>query len=345
MLLCQHPSKGYIKYKCAEPLCGGIKIVHFNCNGKLCTNCGKKQTDKWASKVQRRLFPVTHRHVVFTMPDAVWKVIEKDKKLIDVAFRTIPIVVTQAFDYKYKNKGLKIKPGIFAVLHTYGEDLKFNVHFHTLTTQGGITQYNQWKNAFVSYESLRKVWQYHLLTRLKEAMSKTRENNIFIHRMFKKYPNGFYVRAKDRTPKEKHKLIKYLARYVRHPAIAQSRITSYDGNTVTFICNKHTSEAKYVAMDVDEFITAILNHLPDKNYHLIRYQGIYCNNKRKYFSSIICRFKQTMNFIQKKLFSTRPRCQYCGRIMIVDHIEQPTDPPAYLVLKNYYGQQKLTVSC
>ena len=340
MLLCQHPSKGFIRYNCSN--CKETKIVHFNCNGKLCTNCGKKQTDLWASKVQRRLFPVTNRHIVFTMPDELWKVIEHDKKLIDVAFRTIPIVISKAFSYKYPN--LKIKPGVFAVLHTYGEDLKFNVHFHTLTTEGGITNNGEWRNAFVSYESLRKVWQYHLLTRLKEAMPQTKDNAQFIDRMFKQYPNGFYVRAKDRTPKEKQDLIKYLARYVRHPAIAQSRITSYDGNTVTFICNKKTNEEKYITMDVDEFITAILRHLPEKNYHLIRYQGAYSNNQRNYYSSIISMFHKTVHFIQKKLFSTKPRCEYCGKIMQVEYIEQPTDPPDYLNLQKYYGQQKLSIS-
>jgi hypothetical protein len=163
------------------------------------------------------------------MPNELWKVIEQDKTLIDVAFRPIPIVITKAFSYKYPN--LNIKPGVFSVLHTFGEDLKFNVHFHTLTTEGGITNNGEWRTAFVSYESLRKVWQYHLLTRLKEAMPETGENAEFIDRMFKQYPNGFYVRAKDRTPKEKRELIKYLARYVRHPAIAQSRITAYDGNS------------------------------------------------------------------------------------------------------------------
>jgi len=62
-------------------------------------------------------------------------------------------------------KGTGITPGITAVLHTFGEDLKFNVHFHCIVTSGGVTKRGDWiKLNFFFYEGLRKVWQYHALT-------------------------------------------------------------------------------------------------------------------------------------------------------------------------------------
>ena len=47
------------------------------------------------------------------------------------------------------------------------------------------------------YEMLRKSWQYQLLTALKSRIEKSDENSRFIDHLFKAYPNGFYVRAKD----------------------------------------------------------------------------------------------------------------------------------------------------
>lgn len=56
-----------------------------------------------------------------------------------------------------------------------------------------------------------------------------------IDRLFKDYPEGFYVFApKESRITSRHRVSKYVARYVRHPAIANSRICAYDGKEVTF---------------------------------------------------------------------------------------------------------------
>jgi len=53
---------GYRLYCC--PGCGEVKVVHFGCNSRVCTHCGKRFTDKWADSIARKTFDVKHRHVV-----------------------------------------------------------------------------------------------------------------------------------------------------------------------------------------------------------------------------------------------------------------------------------------
>ena len=66
--------------------------------------------------------------------------------------------------------------------------------------------------------------------------------------------NGFYVRAKD-TINNKKNLISYLGRYIRHPAIAECRILSYDGKDIKFYYDdEKDGKRHYVTMSVDELL-------------------------------------------------------------------------------------------
>jgi len=70
---------------------------------------------------------------------------------------------------------------------------------------------------------LRKSWQYHLLTNIKKAIPATPENSKLIDDMFKQYPKGFYVHAKDTVDNRKG-MVRYIGRYIRHLTIAESRM-------------------------------------------------------------------------------------------------------------------------
>ena len=44
MLTCQEESRGYFIYQC--PNCGEEKLIHFGCNSRICSYCGKHYADK-----------------------------------------------------------------------------------------------------------------------------------------------------------------------------------------------------------------------------------------------------------------------------------------------------------
>lgn len=267
---------------------------------------------------------------------------KNDRDLIGVAFKEILTVMVNVF--RHQLKGRRITPGITAVLHTFGEDMKFNVHFHCLVTCGGVTDYGDWADLdFFFYEGLRKVWQYHVLTAIKACLPKSRQNSMFIDKLFKDHPKGFYVYAKDTVNNSKG-LLRYIARYVRHPAIAQSRITDFDGKIVTFICDRGEKTERLISMPVLQFILALAQHIPPKGFQLIKHLGLYANRSRRKYASVICKFKEKAKFTQKKLFASTKRCKVCGGLMEIMEVFPPSDPPRQLLLSSYMGQQRLSVS-
>ena len=340
MLLCHDPSQGYATFLCPE--CGEKKIIHHSCNSRLCPSCGKHLTDEWAKRISRHLLMVPHRHVVLTLPNEIWPLMKADRSLIDVAAKQILVLIRSVFEYFIdKLKRTKIIPGITCVLHTFGEDLKFNVHFHCLVTSGGINEEGDWINIdYFPYKALREVWQYEVLTALKEALPKTLENSRFINKMFDDHPKGFYVYAPD-TVKNDVGLLEYISRYVRHPAIAQSRIRSFDGKDVVFVCKDKEKREYDVKMDVQSFLSALIQHIPPKGYQLVRHLGLYANKSRKKYAAVISKFQKIRKLIQKKLLSSIPTCPKCLVKMEFMAITAPSDPPHHLLLSNYENQTTL----
>ena len=315
----------------------------MSCNSRLCPSCGRHLTEQWAKSVMRRMLPVKHRHCVFTLPDELWSMMRNDRKMIKVAFGLLIDTVEDVFGKRYCSR---ITPGITAVLHTFGEDMKFNVHFHTLVTCGGIDVNGKWVDIdYFPYNALRKVWQYKVLTAIKEYLPKNAENAALIDKLFKDHPNGFYVRAKDVVENNKGKgLLKYIARYVRHPAIAQSRIMEFDGETVTFICDKGEETERTVSMPVIAFLFALAQHIPPKGFQLIKHLGVYANRIRRKYGAVFSMFGMIREGVQKRLFRLGKKCPLCGEPMRRLEVFHSTDPPPHLLLSNYMAPIQLSLA-
>jgi len=304
---------GYRLYCC--PGCGEVKVVHFGCNSRVCTHCGKRFTDKWADSIARKTFDVKHRHVVLTIPADLRFVFYEDrlllKVLMDAAIAAVSYVIEWILNYE-------AVPGLVVVLHTYGKDMKFNPHLHCLVTEGGFKGNGMWVDVnYFPFRMLRTSWQYQLLTLLGETLDNTVQYRRLIDRMFKKYPDGFYVRAKD-TITHKKGMVRYIGRYVRHPAVAESRIVSYDGKEVIFWYKDDDGVVHFVTMGVEEFIHAVIDHIPDEQFKTIRHYGVYSRGIKRKFK----RLYGLVSIAQKKLTkiigisgSWAPVCPNCGRKM------------------------------
>jgi ribosomal protein L37AE/L43A len=195
MLTCG--DRGYRLYICPE--CHETETIHFGCNSRVCTHCGKKFADKWADRIVKHTFDVKHRHVVLTIPEHLRPYFNHDRRLLKVLMDCSIKVTSYVLKQKLKKQAV---PGVIAVVHTYGKDMKFNPHVHCLVTEGGFKKDGEWVNLNVfPYSLLRKSWQYHLLTDMKKAIPATPENSKLIDGLFKEYPKGFYVRAKDTVDK------------------------------------------------------------------------------------------------------------------------------------------------
>ncbi len=325
MLVCQSDANGYFVYYC--PRCKENKIVHFGCNSRVCTHCGKRFADQWAKSVAVKLFDVTHRHCVFTIPDSLRSIFREDRVLLK---ELMDCCISAVAKMMVSKLGRNVKPGLVVVLHTFGKDMKFNPHLHCLVAEGGIKSKGEWVDVpFFPFELLRKFWQYAVLKMLKRKLPKTKENKQLIDSLFSKLPKGFYVRAKDQI-KSKEEIIRYIGRYIRHPAIAESRIDSYDGEEVTFHYIDHKNTRQVVRMSIDEFISAVIGHIPDRHFKVIRYYGFYARQDRKKYRGIVGVDSSYGTITQTDIFkfisNHAKKCYECGTMMEFLGYE-PKKPP------------------
>jgi hypothetical protein len=281
MIACKNQ---FFLFKCT--ICNTLKILYSSCNSRVCTCCGKKHVDKWSKQLCKHLYKKPHRHIVMTIPDRLWPYIKENRDLL----KHFMDCSRETFDYVLKEtKHEHITPAYISVLHTYGRAINYNPHIHLIFAEGGFTKLNKWVDIkYLDYKLIRKSWQDSVLQMIKEKLTPYYpEIPVLVDLMYKIYPEGFYIRAKD-TIKSKHITVKYIGRYIRHPAIASSRIMFFDDKKVTFYYIDHKTEQKiYKTMSIDEFITAILGHIPDDQFKVIRYYGAYSRKTSRFFRKIM----------------------------------------------------------
>jgi hypothetical protein len=272
MLGCGDLANGFATYICLS--CGEQVKVAFSCQSRVCSSCGKVYADEWSKQLGARLFNVTHRHITFTVPSELWPHFEAHPAWRGVLFTAANETLRQL---------IRGEPGLVMVLHSYGKDLKVNYHLHILVTEGGLDETDRWhEQSYISYAGLRKIWQAAVLSRLREAMGQQAQPGDWIDRLFRRYGEGFYMYAKPRV-KQGEGISRYIGRYVRHPAIADSRIIDYDGQTVSFSYQKRQQRGKgakkIVKTSVLDFIHGVVRHIPPKQFKMVRYYGLYAPRK------------------------------------------------------------------
>ncbi len=312
MLNCQ---KSFLFFKC--PNCGSTKTIHFNCNSRVCTACGKTHTDKWAKALSKRIFNVTHRHVIFTMPKQLRRYFFRNSKLLKLYFDCCEIALEKMMkECKYRH----VKPSVVMVMHTFGRAMNFNAHVHCIVAEGGFDKNDNWVNVnFFPYNLLKSKWKSTFLTVVRSALiSDYPEISSLINDLWQLDYKKFYIRAKDRIANPKD-LIKYIGRYIRHPAVAESRIESFDDKTVTFWYEDHdTKEKIWVTMEIDEFIMAVISHIPDKHFKLIRYYGGYARKESKKYRKkmmLVSMYSEKQLLIIKFTEKNKIYCDKCDTEM------------------------------
>jgi hypothetical protein len=219
----------------------------------------------------------------------------------------------------------KARVGVIVIFHPFGKDMKFQPHLHLIITEGAFDRACRFiKQEFVPARGFAKTWQYHVSKNLQKAGV---PNEIFTY-TYNRY-DGFYVwvhkAGRIRHPKL---IIKYLGRYVRHPAIANRRLTSFDKLNVSFFYEEHREEEIIrhdVTMQVDNFISALLQHIPEPQFKMIRYYGAYARRTRAIFKSYL---QSSIKQMTLWIFGFRKeiRCPYCGgEVEFVVYLKKP--PP------------------
>ena len=191
-------------------------------------------------------------------------------------------------------------PGVCAVLHTFGGKLDFHPHIHILLTLGGLSSddnfdFNIWKDCSFFPEKVLKTEFKRLLLKslrhlakekllsvpdfLKKLWWQKHKVNNFYHLSQKLWDVIWYVFIGEKLDNAEY-TAKYIGRYAKRPCLSETKIDNYDKEkqTVAFTYKDKIAKAdKQITLSVEEFIGRLIRHIPEKNFRMIRYYGLYAN--------------------------------------------------------------------
>src|SRR5207244_828340 len=171
MLACGNPEKiGYIEYRCLH--CGqGTHLVAMSCKSSLCLRCAKVSVDNWVSQVSKVLHEgVISRQIMLTVPAMFRVTFSHNAALLLSAWRRCGSQCLDDFSSAVRDKPLR--GGSMTVLHTPGRNGQYHPHLHRIATSGGYDASGErWEHwSYFPYELLRRQWQWHLLTLLRQTL-------------------------------------------------------------------------------------------------------------------------------------------------------------------------------
>jgi len=174
-----------------------------------------------------------------------------------------------------------------------------------LCTEGAVGRSDAFRHVrHIPYVALRKRFQTILLNALEHRLGKASFRSIK-NAIYAKTSNGFYVRANPRKDKNIKKAIDYVVRYTGRPVMAQSRILNYDGQSVTFFYERHEDHQRIEeTVSAFDFIKRLIIHIPDTQFKMIRYYGLYAHPRHNH-GKIIPLFKP--HHVKVKQLMTRWR--------------------------------------
>jgi hypothetical protein len=223
-LACGQPEKmGYVEYRCLQ--CGqGTHLVAMSCKSSLCLRCAKVYVDNWVSQVSPMLHEgVIYRHIILTVPAMFRTIFYQNAAAVLSAFMRCG---AQCLDDFYSTiTGKTLRGGSITVLHTHGRNGQYHPHLHLLATSGGYdARGGRWEHLqYLPYALLRRKWQWHLLTMLRQTL-KTKVIHQLVDTCFQKYPDGLVTNVqKGAVPAQAHSVARYVAKYVVSPPIAVRR--------------------------------------------------------------------------------------------------------------------------
>ena len=289
VIACRTPLLGYHLYSCFDCHCRR-KIPH-SCKSRFCSSCGKAATDAWIATAIKTLPDVRYQHITFTMPNEFWNLFRTNRYLIGEIPRIAAHIV---LDICKKGKNRKhYLPGIFLAIHSYGRDLKYNTHIHLSTTVGGFSFENPKKyinGSTIDHKIIKSMWKYQIIKlfrnhfksgnltpypQVKHHFHNLTTFNKWLDKHYQKTWNVFLQKTQNGAKITAN----YLGKYLKKPPLAETRIKSYDGDSVSFIFLDHYSKTHQIkTMPVFDFIKAITCHIPDKYFRMIRYFGFPCQS-------------------------------------------------------------------
>lgn len=328
--VCKTPALGGKIIKCKK--CKEEHYIYYSCGHSRCCICQAIKREQWMDKIGSELLKVPYVHLVTTMPHQLNGLARRnEKQMYNLLFRVTSKTVKEIGDNAVH---LGAKTGMVSLLHTFGSDIKYHVHVHSLLTFGGIDKEGQWqypkhKKRLCRNSKFRSIFKRIFLIELKKLFD---EGRLKYHQGYEEVIEE--VKEKSWTIFVTHPTMQteaiemYLARYMNRVAITNSRLEYIkENNEVNLLYNdyKNQKEGEIAPKEVKKippliFLDHLLSHLPPPYFQRTRRYGIHASAKSKMVKETIERklkrngrtIRTVMEIISHLMHLTPFTCQKCG---------------------------------
>jgi hypothetical protein len=293
LLRCRTPALGAHHYRCAD--CGRDHLVPHSCRNRHCPDCQGANANEWLGRQEEDLLPAPYFHLVFTLPHSLNPLIAQNPH----ALHTLLFECVSATLLEFAHNKLGVRPGITAVLHTWGQNLLDHHHLHCIITGGGLSaDRKRWRGVKPNYlfpvRALSVVFAAKYRDGLKALYA---QGKLKFHGQLAAQagPAAFarlvreacrpkwnvYAKRPFGGPKQ---VLAYLSRYTHRIAIGNRRILALDlsARTVTFAYKDYAddSKGKTMTLSLDEFLRRFCLHILPARFVKIRHYGLLANRGR-----------------------------------------------------------------
>ena len=276
--------------------CGEVRVSYNSCRNRHCPKCQAQQRATWLEKRCQDLLPVPYFHVVFTLPAELAPLALQNQRAIYGALFAATAATLKTIAADPNHLGADI--GCIAVLHTWGQTLTHHPHLHCVIPGGGLapdaaTWISCRDDFFLPVRVLSQLFRGKMLAALRELFAADR---LQFHAALAALADPAHFRALCQQLRAKQwvvyakppfggpaQVLKYLARYTHRVAIANSRITALDADSVSFRYQDHAHGHRHRIMHLDavEFLRRFLQHVLPARFVRIRHYGFLANRARK----------------------------------------------------------------
>ena len=271
MINCRTPALG------AEVFASETKeeLVYHTCKSRSCPSCGQRATLLWQREQWNALPDIPYSGMGFTMPRELWPIFRRNRQLLHDLPALASAVIQQWVKMRY---GVRVL--IVVVPHTFGRHLNFNAHLHVMVSAGGLKESEGCWITPLCFDKrkLMHMWRYAVITYLRAAVNKgllasdasPEELRLLLKTQYERWWNVYVDHIRS-----KWHFLRYVARYVRRPPIAQHRFTKITDREIEFL-TKDLKEKQVVTTHylIEEFVEALAAHVPDRYRRAMRRFGL-----------------------------------------------------------------------
>jgi len=280
-LKCGDLKEGFARVRC--PDCRHEYLLAFSCRGRwFCPSCHAKKVVLFGEHLLHEiLYPVPHRQYVFSIPKILRTYFKYDRKLLGKLCHCANISLLT-----FLRTVIGIEDGVLGAvmtIHTFGDYCRWHPHLHAIAADGLFRDngmfYVMPKNA--DLDKLAAIFRANVLQMMKkegkigDALIKTI--------MGWRHMSGFSVHNGVRIARDDEKGKEALAQYIIRNPFSEKKLTYKEDTGMVIYKSKMThgkDKKNFLVVTAEEFIAAIIQHIPEKSFQMVRYYGYYSNKAR-----------------------------------------------------------------